>query len=160
ESILRERGFDAQMYYHVAMLTPLVALVTNFAGGWFAARWSMGRVLGLALLLQTAALAALPHVQTILHVYLYAVASGAAGGVVTVVFFAIWGHAFGRLHLGAIQGAAQMLTVFSSALGPLLLAACQDRYQSYVPIFYALAVVSAVAAIGVWCVALPRPDAR
>src|SRR5438445_13257315 len=71
ESILKERGFDTQMYYNVAIVMPLVALVTNFAGGWLAARWSMGRVLGLALLLQTAALIALPHVQTDVHVYLY-----------------------------------------------------------------------------------------
>ena len=155
ESILRERGFDAAMYYRVAMLMPLVALVSNFAGGWLGGRWSMGRVLGLALVLQTAALVALPHVQTDLHVYLYALASGAAGGVVTVVFFAIWGHTFGRAHLGAIQGAAQMLTVVSSALGPLLLALCQERYQSYGPVFYALALLSALCAVGVWLVPLP-----
>jgi hypothetical protein len=63
--------------------------------------------------------------------------------VVTVVFFAIWGHGFGRAHLGAIQGTAQMLTVCSSALGPLLLAECQERYQSYAPMFYGLALLSA-----------------
>src|SRR5438105_14981838 len=138
------------------MLMPLVALVSNFVGGWLGGRWSMGRVLGLALLVQSAALIALPHVQTDLHVYLYAAASGAAGGVVTVVFFAIWGHAFGRAHLGAIQGAAQMLTVVSSALGPLLLAVAQERYQSYGPMFYGLALLCALCAVGVWFVPLPR----
>jgi MFS family permease len=159
ESILRERGFDAAMYYQVAMLTPVVALVSNFLGGWLGGRWSMGRILGLALVLQTAALVSLPQLQSDLHVYLYAVASGAAGGVVTVVFFAVWGHAFGRAHLGAIQGAAQMLTVVSSALGPLLFAVCEEHYQSYGPIFYSLALLCAFCAIGVWCVPLPRWDA-
>jgi MFS family permease len=155
ESILRERGFDATMYYQIAMIMPIVALVSNFAGGWLGGRWPMGRLLGLALLLQAAALVALPKVQTDLHAYLYAAASGAAGGVVTVVFFAIWGHAFGRAHLGAIQGAAQMLTVISSAVGPLLLAVCQERYQSYSPMFYALALACALCAVGVWSVPLP-----
>ena len=72
----------------------------------------------------------------------------------TVVFFAIWGHAFGRAHLGAIQGAAQMLTVVSSALGPLLLAVAQERYQSYGPMFYGLALLCALCAVGVWFVPL------
>ncbi|HLJ97028.1 MAG TPA: MFS transporter [Gemmataceae bacterium] len=156
ESILRERGFGAEMYYHAAAVMTLAALISNFVGGWLGNRWSMGRVLGLALLVQTAALAALPHMYALYHVYLYALASGAAGGVVTVVFFAIWGHAFGRAHLGAIQGAAQTLTVISSALGPLLLAVSQEQYQSYGPMLYGLAGLSALCAVGVWCVPLPR----
>jgi hypothetical protein len=52
-----------------------------------------------------------------------------------------------------------MLTVVSSALGPLLLAACEERYQSYGPIFYGLAFLCALCAVGVWWVPLPRWDA-
>ena len=33
---------------------------------------------------------------------------GLAGGFVMVVFFSFWGRAFGRAHLGRIQGAAQI----------------------------------------------------
>ena len=58
--------------------------------------------------------------------------------------------------LGRIQGAAQMLTVVSSAVGPLLLAVCQERYQSYGPMFYALALLCGLCAVGVWAVPLPR----
>ena len=53
---------------------------------------------------------------------------GLAGGFVMVVFFSFWGRAYGRAHLGRIQGAAQALTVLASAVGPLLLAgAWRDR---------------------------------
>jgi hypothetical protein len=75
---------------------------------------------------------------------------------VTVVFFSVWGEVYGRLHLGKIQGCAQMMTVFASAVGPLLLAGTLKRTGSYDAIFYGLAVVVAALGIGSWLVRLPR----
>jgi len=43
--------------------------------------------------------------------------------------------------LGRIQGAAQMLTVISSALGPVLFAECHARAGSYAPLLYGLVPV-------------------
>jgi len=37
-------------------------------------------------------------------------ALGLGGGLVTVLFFAVWPRVFGRRHLGQIQGAAQAIT--------------------------------------------------
>jgi MFS family permease len=73
-----------------------------------------------------------------------------------VVFFSVWGRAFGRGHLGHIQGCAQMMTVFASALGPLLLAETFSSTGSYAAIFYALAAVVVVLGVACWFVALPR----
>jgi MFS family permease len=73
-----------------------------------------------------------------------AVAMGLAGGFVMVVFFSFWGKAYGRTHLGRIQGVAQALTVFASAIGPLLLAWCVARTGSYAGAFYVLAGTLAV----------------
>jgi cyanate permease len=87
-----------------------------------------------------AALAALPHVSTTMHVIVQAVAMGVAGGFVMVVFFSFWGRTYGQPHLGRIQGAAQALTVLASALGPLVLASSVDATGSYATAFYALAV--------------------
>jgi cyanate permease len=58
--------------------------------------------------------------------------------MVTVIFFAIW-RRFGSRHLGRIQGAAQMLTVLASAIGPLLFAQCAAITGSYAPILWILA---------------------
>ena len=69
-----------------------------------------------------AGLAALARVSTPAQVMVQAVAMGIAGGFVTVVFFSFWGRAYGQLHLGRIQGAAQAMTVLASAVGPLFLA--------------------------------------
>jgi len=143
ESILAERGFAPGIYYNALAVTAITGLAGNFIAGAWADRGSLRRVLVAALLLLTGALAALPHVTTPAHVMAQAVAMGVAGGFVMVVFFSFWGRAYGPTHLGRIQGVAQALTVFASALGPLLLAWCAQATGSYAIAFYALAVVLA-----------------
>ena len=80
---------------------------------------------------------------------------GVAGGFVMVVFFSFWGKAYGRTHLGRIQGVAQALTVFASAIGPLLLAWCVDTTGSYAAAFYALAAVLTALALAAMVVPVP-----
>ncbi|MEP7339577.1 MAG: MFS transporter, partial [Acidobacteriota bacterium] len=98
---------------------------------------------------------ALPHVRTELHVVAYAVVMGIAGGFVIVLFFSFWSRAFGRAHLGKIQGAAQSLTVLASAVGPLLLAQCVARTGSYAMMFYVLSLVVVALGISAWFVSVP-----
>jgi MFS family permease len=155
ESILAQRGFDATTYYYSLVITALTALAGNFFGGWLAAKWSMNRLMALAMGLLMTSLIALPHVTTKAHVAMYAVVMGVAGGFIIVIFFAFWSHAFGRAHLGQIQGAAQTMTVVASAIGPLLLAECVARTGSYALIFYVLAVVVGVLGMSAWIVSVP-----
>jgi len=159
ESILAERGFDASTYHAVLAISAFVGLLANFGGGWLASRWSIQRLMGVGMAVLGAALIALPLVRTRTHVVLYGVTMGAAGGVVTVVFFSVWAQAFGRTHLGRIQGCAQMMTVFASAIGPLLLAETLRRTGSYDSIFYGLAGVVAILGISSWCVRMPSREA-
>ena len=139
ESILAERGFDAAIYHRSLVFTALAALAGNFAAGGLAARGrSLRALLIVSMLLLALGLAALPHVTTTAHVILYAITMGIAGGFVMVVFFSFWGQAYGRRHLGRIQGGAQALTVVASAVGPLLLAWCVRSTGSYAAAFYTL----------------------
>jgi MFS family permease len=155
ESILAFRGFDPSTYYRTLVVTALTALLGNLMGGAFASRGSLRRLLAAAMLLLTASLAALPHVTTQAQVMAYAVVMGLAGGFVMVVFFSFWGRAYGRAHLGRIQGAAQILTVLASAVGPLLLAQCVAWTGSYAAAFYAMAAV--VALLGLSAMVVPIP---
>jgi predicted MFS family arabinose efflux permease len=155
ESILAERRFDASTYYHSLIIVALTSLVGNFLGGWIAAKWKMNRLLSLAMVLLAGSLAALPHVSTQVHVAIYAAVMGLAGGFVIVIFFSFWSAAYGRKHLGKIQGSAQALTVIASALGPLVLAETVSRTGSYATIFYLLTVVVLVLALLAWFVRLP-----
>ncbi len=156
ESILAERGFDAAMYYRTLVITALTALAGNFLGGWMAEKWTMNRLMTLAMALLAGSLVALPHVRTEWQVVAYAVVMGIAGGFVIVLFFSFWSRAFGRAHLGKIQGAAQSLTVLASAIGPLLLAECVARTGSYAMMFYVLSLVVAALSVSAWFVSVPN----
>lgn len=160
ESILAERGFDAATFYKSLVIVALTSLAGNFLGGWLESKWSMNRLLTLAMGLLAAALAALPHVRTQAHVVAYAVVMGLAGGFVVVLFFTFWSRAYGRAHLGKIQGVAQALTVLASAIGPLLLAECVTRTGSYAAMFYVLAAVVAALGVSAWVVTVPHSDRR
>ena len=156
ESILAERGFDASTYHRSLVIVALTALAGNFLGGWLASRWTMNRLLTVSMILLAGSLLSLPHVRTEAHVAAYAVVMGLAGGFVIVIFFAFWSRAYGRAHLGKIQGAAQALTVIASAIGPLLLAECVTRTGSYAAMFYLLALVVLLLAVSAWCVKIPE----
>jgi MFS family permease len=158
ESILAERGFDASVYHRTLVITALTALAGNFLGGWLAEKWRMNRLMALAMAMLAVALLALPFVQTELHVVVWAVVMGLAGGFVIVLFFSFWSRAFGRAHLGKIQGAAQSLTVVASAVGPLLLAECVERTGSYAVMFYALSLIVAALCVSAWFVSAPSKD--
>ena len=93
--------------------------------------------------------------KMVLAIAIYAAVMGLAGGFVIVIFFSFWSAAYGRRHLGKIQGVAQALTVIASALGPLLLAETISRTGSYASIFYLLTVVVMVLALLAWLVKTP-----
>ncbi len=155
ESILAERGFDAFTYHRSLVIVALTALAGNFLGGWLTVKWSMNRLMALAMSMLAGSLLALPHVSTQLHVAIYALVMGLAGGFVIVIFFSFWSRAFGRTHLGKIQGAAQAFTVVASAIGPLILAECVERTGSYEAVFYLMASVVVVLGLSAWFVPLP-----
>jgi MFS family permease len=156
ESILAERGLPAGIYHQALAVTAITGLAGNLAAGALADRGSLRRVLVLALVLLTGALAALPQVSTPMHVFAQAIAMGVAGGFVMVVFFSFWGRAYGRTQLGRIQGVAQAMTVLASAVGPLLLAWCARATGSYAAAFYVLAGVLVVLAAAALVVHVPE----
>ncbi|MGH7134902.1 MAG: MFS transporter [Pirellulales bacterium] len=159
QAILAERGFETQTYHNVLAVSSICGMAFNLAGGWAATRVGLGRLLSLSMLVLAGSLAALPRLTELWQVYSYAVALGAAGGIVTVSFFTVWGTAFGQTHLGKIQGWAQMMTVVASAAGPKLFAECHARTGSYVGVFYAFVPVALVLAVAAWLAKLPRPSA-
>lgn len=158
QSLLAERGFDRSVFLTVTTLTPLIGLAANLLSGWLAVHLRLGVILAAGLLIQAMALAAFPAVSALWHVYVYAIALGTAGGMLTVVFFTVWRQVFGSAYLGQIQGAAQLFTVLASALGPLVLAVGQRATGSYAPVVQSLAVVALGFAIAALLVPLPSPD--
>jgi hypothetical protein len=160
ESILAERGFDKGVFLNVTVLAIPIGLASNLLGGWLATRWPLPRLLALAMALLALTLLAFPYIKTESQIYLYAAALATAGGLITVCFFTVWRRGFGPAHLGQVQGAAQLLTVLFSALGPQLFASGQARLGSYLPLFPYLAAASMALALAAWLAGLPNDRAR
>jgi MFS family permease len=156
ESILNEHGFAVGIYHRSLVIMALTSLLGNFFGGWLASKWTMNRLMALAMALLAGALVSLPWLKTVWQVDLFAVVMGVAGGFVIVIFFTFWAKTFGRAQLGRIQGTAQMFTVLASALGPLLLAQCREWTGSYAAVFYVLAAVVGLLGLAAWLAPSPR----
>ena len=156
QSILEERGFDASTYHAALVISTFVGLGANFAGGWIGGRVAVQKVMAVGMSVLAGSLLMLPFVETFAHGILDAIAMGAAGGIVTVVFFSVWVQVFGRTDLGRIQGAAQMMTVLASAIGPVLLARTIASTGSYRAMFLILAGVVFCLGISSWAVRLPE----
>ncbi len=157
EAILLERGFSKETYYTLLKISTGLSLAGNFLGGWLVQRTSLRQVMGISMSLLAAALLWLPQVCTFPQLLVYALGFSLGGGMMTVVFFTAFGKVFGRLHLGQIQGVAQMLTVFASALGPVLLAYTKRDLGSYMPFFYASAFIVLVLVFWACVLKLPVP---
>jgi MFS family permease len=156
EALLRELGFGSDVFRQLQVVLVFSGLLANFAGGWLGQKWSLGRLMGVAMLLMGVALAALPLARSRSQVIAYAISMGVSGGIVTVVFFTCWGKMFGRQHLGKIQGIAQLLTVLASALGPLLVAWSLDATGSYKPLLHWAAPLAVM--LGLICFLVPLPN--
>jgi MFS family permease len=134
----------------------MIALAGQLACGWLTLRWSMQRLLGIAMFLYAVAIGALPLLRTQAQLWIFAALIGLAGGMITVMFFAVWRRAFGAAHLGRIQGAAQMLTVLASAIGPLIFAKSAAATGSYFPALWVLAPCVLLLSAAAFRVSFPR----
>jgi MFS family permease len=156
EAIVRERGFyDPATFRNAGITLAFGGLVANFVGGWLARKWPHGRLMAVGMFIVTAALLILPYGRGTLALMAYALLMGVAGGVITVVFFGCWAKAFGRAHLGRIQGSAQVMTVLASAMGPEILALGERHRGSIAATFLIMVPVVAVLGVACWVVRIP-----
>jgi MFS family permease len=139
EAVLAERGFDQQTFHLFLAVTTLMSLGGQFLCGWLSRKYRYQTLTSLGLLVYAVGLAFIPMISRHWQLWLLASLLGIAGGMIIVIFFSVWSDLFGQRHLGRIQGAAQMLTVLSSGLGPLVFAKSAEVCHSYAPLLFALA---------------------
>ncbi len=159
ESLLAEHGLDKDFSVQILSILAGTGLLANLVCGALSTRARVMKLLGVGLFILAAGMIALPEIGGANGARIYGAALGFGGGVVTVVFFAAWRHLFGRAHLGRIQAAAQVATVFGSAVGPVLVAEMRSGTGSYASFFYALAAVVAAIAIAALLAPIP-PEIR
>jgi MFS family permease len=147
EAVLAERGFDQGTYHVFLALTTLMSLAGQFLCGWLSRKHRYQTLASLALLVYALGLAFIPLISRHWQLWILAALLGVAGGMIIVIFFSVWSDLFGQRHLGRIQGAAQMLTVLSSGLGPLVFAKSVEVYRSYAPLLFVLAALTLALAL-------------
>ena len=158
QSILGELGFDETVFQDAMAVFMGTGLLGNFTAGWAARRWSLGRLMTVAMLAVGVYLLAFPELKTPGQALTHAGLLGFSGGVVSVIFFTAWADIFGRLHLGKIQGAAQVFAVLASATGPWFIESIFSSAGTYAPAFYALAPAVLIVAVFAYFVNIPRPE--
>jgi MFS family permease len=157
ELLLTEHGLDGAEANKLVLGVLMVSgLPANIAAGYLARTRPLGKLLGGGVLILAASLAFFPLVTSLPGAAVYAVLLGVSGGVITVVYFAVYGHTYGRTHLGSIQAVVQVLSVFASATGPVLLATVR-RWNGgdTAPFFYAFAALTVALAAAAWVVRPP-----
>ncbi|MDB6133440.1 MAG: transporter [Verrucomicrobiales bacterium] len=159
EAILAERGFSQKTYHSFLAGSTLFALAGQMVCGWLTLKFAMPRMLAVSMFLYAGGIAMLPLLRTMTHLWIFAAVFGVATGFITVLFFAVWGQAYGRAHLGRIQGAAQMITVFASALGPVLFARSYQSAGSYAPLLYSVSPLVFLTGLIAWRTRLPGSTA-
>lgn len=158
ELLLREHGLDGKHVNGLVLGVLMVSgLPANIVAGYLARNRSLGKLLGAGVAILAAALALFPFVNSLGLAAVYAALLGISGGFITVVYFAVYGHTYGRTHLGSIQATVQVLSVFASASGPVLLAFVRDQGNGTAPFFFCFAAIAVVLAVSAWVV---RPPVR
>ena len=155
EPILSELGFDQKAAVEMMAYLTGLGLVSNIVAGKLATRERIGILLGTGLMALTLAMAWFPSIQTGFQLRLYGAVIGFVGGIITVVHFSVWGLFFGRAEIGKIQGAAQVLTVLASAIGPTFIAWFADQRHSHLPAYYGFALLTFVVSILSFLMPLP-----
>ncbi|QJX00980.1 MFS transporter [Frigoriglobus tundricola] len=156
ESLLVEHCLDGKQANELILGTLMFSgLPANVVAGSLARRRPLGKLLGGGVAILAASVLLFPFVTTLGLAVVYAVLLGVSGGVVTVIYFTVYGHTYGRTHLGSIQATVQVLSVFASASGPVLLAAVREQGNGTGPFFYGFAAVALVIAVAAWVVRPP-----
>jgi predicted MFS family arabinose efflux permease len=159
EALLREHGLGGEANDTILAVLMISGLPANLIAGWLALRRPMGKLLAVGVALLAASLVVFPAISTLSGAIGYAALLGASGGIITVVYFAIYGHTYGRGHLGSIQAVVQILSVLASATGPVLLSACREHAGTTDLFFFGFAVMSAALAVAAWFVRPQRSQA-
>lgn len=155
EAVLAERGFDQKTYHVFLGVTTLLSLVGQFLCGWLSRKYRYQTLTFAALLVYALGLGFIPVISHHWQLWILSAPLGIAGGMIIVIFFSVWSDLFGQRQLGRIQGAAQMLTVVSSGLGPLLFAKSVERWHSYSPLLFILAALTLALALAARYVRAP-----
>ncbi len=146
-SLLGEQGLSATAAAANFIPQTIAGLVSTLALGALADKIAPKLGVSISMVLLALALVSLPLVSPGLAAIAYGLVLGFAAGSIRAIEAAAYAHYFGTAHIGGIRGVATMISVGSTAFGPLALSLGHDAFGGYVPIVVGLASVPAAVAV-------------
>lgn len=154
-----DKGWSAAWMTGQYWVFALCAVISSLAAGPLIDRLSAERVMPLFLLPLVAALILLTPAEAPVWLIPYLALLGLTSGLAFTGFTALWAELYGTLHLGAIRSLAGAISVFASALGPVLAGLLLDAGMAMETICLGFAGYCLVATL-LLLQALRRPSAN
>ena len=156
-SLLEARGIGAGVAAAIFIPLALSSATSNFIAGFVVDRIGPRKLFVIASAILTLPPLLLRVIDTPAMAVVYGVLIGTGSGMSMMVGRITWAHYYGRHGLGQVQGSAMMVSIFSSALGPIMLAALSDVFGGYqIP----LLIMSAMMAVASLTMLLQHPERR
>jgi len=144
---LEDRGYDATFAVSVTGLIGAMQVLARLLLAPFGNRPNPRLLAASILALQPLSLAALLLVRTTPGVFLFVVLFGAQRGLSTLARPALLAELYGRAEYASIAGVLQFALSLAQAAAPVGAGIAYDLSGSYEPVFWALAVISALAVV-------------
>ncbi len=145
-SVFSLQGLEVQTAARAFAISAAVMVVSMPVFGYLLDRLPTLPMFACALLIMSAALAALAMVTDIRSMIAFSAIFGLANAGLQSHYSFMWPRYFGRRHLGSIQGAAQTIGVVGASIGPLPLGLAFDLFGGYTQALYLLAILPALCA--------------
>lgn len=130
-SLFAEAGLSKAQALAYFLPSAAVSVTTNLIAGYLSDRLSLKPLLLVMLSAFALATAGLLMLHRPSGFYMLVLGFGMGGGLWGVLSNLAFIRVFGPLHLGAISGLNQAVTVFASAIGPILFALAYDNFGGY-----------------------------
>lgn len=130
-SLGAEAGLDRSASYALFIPAAFFGPVANFIAGWWGDRYELKWVLFAMMIAHSTGLAGLLTLDNLVGQWMFIVGYGSSLGFFGNLLTVTWPRFYGRTHVGAISGLNVSVTVFASALGPVLFSVARDITGSF-----------------------------
>ena len=141
ETILAEHGISKQLAMWLITIQATIGTLAAFWAGRLTERIAPQRLLALAMLIESMAVAVIYLMPVWTLVFAFAALSGLHGAIIRTAGTIVWVNFYGRQNQGVIRGAAMSAMILAAAVGPMPLAMSNDRFGTYDPVLIAFVVI-------------------
>ncbi len=141
ETILAEHGISKKLAMWLITIQATIGTLAAFWAGRLTERIAPQRLLALAMLMESMAVAVIYFMPVWTLVFAFAILSGLHGAILRTAGTIVWVNFYGRQNQGVIRGAAMSAMILAAAIGPMPLAMSNDTFGTYDPVLVAYVLI-------------------